>query len=708
MTEPETPRLPDETRADYVFARFRLSPTLWKLWDESTVPPEEIPLDGKAPQVLAYLLDNHDRIVSKDELLSEIWTGQVVSENALTQVIARLRRALGDSSRQASLIQTVRNRGYRYIGDPVNAAAAAPAALSRARPRGRWPLVGVAVAAVLVTVAGVALLREQPGDAPVADAEFAAFAGADSAARSAALAGLHSVSVDVRGLDDDAVAQFYAESLGSGLSLALPGLFAVPVEPAERTVENTQPPVLTGTILTSAHELLVNLELVHKQGAAPLWRVQDLRIPTARAMHYRIHLAETLASLTRRPLHPDLRSELQFAIVQPQTPLELLVAGRARYLQFAYAANERAIEFFERALREEPEFVAARSSLALSIVARSHRFGMDDRWLEEGAQIAQEAVNQSSNAYDAWRALGMVALEGRKPNVALEYFQTALALAPRHYPTVFTVSQTLFNMGRLDEAIEIHARFPEHPYGRAMLVSYLIELGLHDEADRFSALPFPHEQEFALVNFALLYKAAVAGNIDDARELGDALRRAYPEMRASLLLLCAEIEQRAGNEDAARKMFREAYAANPEGAGARLRMAEIWLLEDRQEEAHALLDRVIQEGRQRFDIELARWPQLRELALAAALRGDVEQALTWRDRSIEAGAYTNEWDHTDSRFRAIATEPRFAEQTLLMQARMAKMRSRALDSLVAGSPRASESEGQQGPLVEGPRLQEAP
>lgn len=707
MTEPETPRLPDETRADYRFARFRLSPTHWKLWDESVEPPEEIPLDGKAPQVLAYLLDHHDRIVSKDELLSQIWAGQVVSENALTQVIARLRRALGDSSRQASLIQTVRNRGYRYIGDQVSSAASAPASRSAGRAVARWPLAWAAAAAVLVAVAGFGLFRQQAHETG-APADFPELTATDSAARDAALAGLNSVTVDVRGLDGDAVAQFYAESLGNGLSLALPGLFAQPAAPADRTFEDLQPPVLTGTILTSAHELLVNLELVHKKGAAPLWRVQDLRIPTARAMHYRIHLAETLASLTRRPLHPDLRSELQFAIVQPQTPLELLVAGRARYLQFAYAANERAIEFFERALREEPEFVAARSSLALSIVARSHRFGMDDRWLEEGAQIAQEAVNQSSNAYDAWRALGMVALEGRKPNVALEYFQTALALAPRHYPTVFTVSQTLFNMGRLDEAIEIHARFPEHPYGRAMLVSYLIELGLHDEADRYSALPFPHEQEFALVNFALLYKAAVAGNIDDARELGDALRRAYPDMRASLLLLCAEIEQRAGNEDAAREMFRQAYAANPEGAGARLRMAEIWLQEDRAEEAHALLDRVIQEGRQRFEIELARWPQLRELALAAALRGDVEQALVWRARSIEAGAYTNEWDHTDSRFHAISQEPRFAEQTLLMQARMAKMRSRALDSLFAGSPRASESEGQQGPLVEGPRLQERP
>ncbi|MEM1230898.1 MAG: tetratricopeptide repeat protein [Pseudomonadota bacterium] len=658
-----------------------------------------MPLDGKAPQVLEYLLSHRDRIVSKDELLSEVWKGQVVSENALTQVITRLRRALGDSSRQAALIQTVRNRGYRYIG-PLDNEGALPVA---AEPR-RWPVLALASAATLALALGVYFSGVADRFAPsAAQTELQTL---DSAVRDEALAALRGVALDIRGVDGDPVASAYADSIASGLAIVLPGLFMEP-DPAPApaaagaaTFGTSALPVLTGTLSTHAHELLINLEL---QGpdAQILWRVQDLRVPTERAMHYRMHLAETLASITRRPLHPDLRSELEFAIQQPQTPLELLVAGRAEYLEFEYGANERAIEFFERALRQEPEFVAARSSLALAIVARAHRFEMDDRWLEEGVAIAQETINASKDAYDAWRALGIVALEEQKPYVALEYFQTALALAPRHYPTVYTVSQTLFNMGRLDEAVEIHARFPEHPYGRAMLVSYLIELGLHDEAERYSAIPFPREQEFALVNFALLYKAAVSGNIGEARELGADLRRAYPDMRASLLLLCAEIEQRAGNDDGARQMFRDAYEANPEGVGARLRMAEIWLEEGQRERAIAMLDRVILEGHKRFEIELARWPQLRELALAAALKGDVEQALIWRARSIEAGAYTNDWDHTDSRFAAIAGHPSFAKQTLLMQARVTKMRSRALDSLLAGSPPASESENNQGPLVKG-------
>jgi pimeloyl-ACP methyl ester carboxylesterase/DNA-binding winged helix-turn-helix (wHTH) protein len=71
------------------------------------------------PQVfdlLVYLLQNRDRVVSKDDLLAAIWGGRIVSESTLTSRINAARRAVGDSGEQQALIRTVARKGIRFVG----------------------------------------------------------------------------------------------------------------------------------------------------------------------------------------------------------------------------------------------------------------------------------------------------------------------------------------------------------------------------------------------------------------------------------------------------------------------------------------------------------------------------------------------------------------------------------------------------------------
>jgi tetratricopeptide (TPR) repeat protein/DNA-binding winged helix-turn-helix (wHTH) protein len=65
--------------------------------------------------VLLFLLKNAGRVVSKDELTAEIWRDATVTENALTQCIAEIRKALGDDSRNPIYIRTVSKIGYQFI-----------------------------------------------------------------------------------------------------------------------------------------------------------------------------------------------------------------------------------------------------------------------------------------------------------------------------------------------------------------------------------------------------------------------------------------------------------------------------------------------------------------------------------------------------------------------------------------------------------------
>src|ERR1051325_29382 len=59
-----------------------------------------VPLEPKAFNVLVYLIENRERLISKSELLDAIWRETFVTENAMTRLIAQLRRALGDDVKE--------------------------------------------------------------------------------------------------------------------------------------------------------------------------------------------------------------------------------------------------------------------------------------------------------------------------------------------------------------------------------------------------------------------------------------------------------------------------------------------------------------------------------------------------------------------------------------------------------------------------------
>jgi TolB-like protein/Tfp pilus assembly protein PilF len=71
------------------------------------------------PQVfdlLAYLIENRHRVVSKDDLLAAIWHGRLVSDSALTSRVNAARCALGDSGNEQRLIKTHLRKGIRFVG----------------------------------------------------------------------------------------------------------------------------------------------------------------------------------------------------------------------------------------------------------------------------------------------------------------------------------------------------------------------------------------------------------------------------------------------------------------------------------------------------------------------------------------------------------------------------------------------------------------
>jgi TolB-like protein/tetratricopeptide (TPR) repeat protein len=101
----------------YRFKSFELDTDRHELRDNRA----PVPIEPQVFALLTLLVTNSDRMVSKEEMIEQIWNGRVVSDSALSSRIKSLRQALGDDGKSQSLIRTVHGRGFRFVGDVVAA-----------------------------------------------------------------------------------------------------------------------------------------------------------------------------------------------------------------------------------------------------------------------------------------------------------------------------------------------------------------------------------------------------------------------------------------------------------------------------------------------------------------------------------------------------------------------------------------------------------
>jgi len=89
---------------------------------------ELVALEPQVFDLLVYLVQNRDRVVSRDDLLTAIWGGRIVSESTFTSRVSAARRAVGDSGEVQRWIRTVPRKGVRFVGvvEEARDAAAPP------------------------------------------------------------------------------------------------------------------------------------------------------------------------------------------------------------------------------------------------------------------------------------------------------------------------------------------------------------------------------------------------------------------------------------------------------------------------------------------------------------------------------------------------------------------------------------------------------
>jgi transcriptional activator of cad operon len=270
---------------------WRIDPQLGQM----TRGTDNVRLDARALRLLMYLANRAGETVSIEELLDQVWSGVVVTQDSVYQAVTALRRLLGDDARQPKYIVTVPRLGYRLVA-PVRAAAdepVLPAPVTEAVPRRRvTPVIAAGLALlVLVLVVGV----------------FAWRASTNPSAQS--LAVLPFLDLTSQAMDEEYFADGMTEALIDRLS-GEPG-FEVPSASASYFYKNTQVPpaqiarelrvryLLEGSLRESDEALRIAARLTRASDNFVVWTQTYERPKPARA-RIQEEIAEEVVVALRR------------------------------------------------------------------------------------------------------------------------------------------------------------------------------------------------------------------------------------------------------------------------------------------------------------------------------------------------------------------------------------------------------------------------
>jgi DNA-binding winged helix-turn-helix (wHTH) protein/tetratricopeptide (TPR) repeat protein len=115
----------------YLFDDYALDTQLYEL-RHAGVP---CPLEPQVLAILLYLLQHRDRLITRQELLEHVWPERFISETTLDHRVMQVRQAIGDSGQAQRRIQTLRGRGYRFVGAVEERTAASAPLLAPVLPQ---------------------------------------------------------------------------------------------------------------------------------------------------------------------------------------------------------------------------------------------------------------------------------------------------------------------------------------------------------------------------------------------------------------------------------------------------------------------------------------------------------------------------------------------------------------------------------------------
>ncbi len=483
---------------------------------------EPVGVSPRGFDILQVLVEQRAQVMSRAEIMAQVWPGVSVEEHNLSVQMSKLRRVLGDSGEDGQVIATVPGRGYRFVAaleEPDSGAGAAmppgvppPAPWAEAQTAGPLPAAGQPLPA-MPSLPASPLPASPPPAAPPFVAPLSAARGARlprwwlAAGAAASLAGLAGwavlpgrrpapplsiVVMPLRDLSGSADQTYLADAISDDLTTDLaqiPAATVIARETADSYARRGLPAgelgralgvryVLEGSVRKEGAVLHVNAQLIDTGSGAHLWAqrfdvapdgVSEARDTIVRrigsALNVELVAVESARSLQDRPRDP--------------TALDLFFRARSildhddslRGFQAAQA-------LLEQSVAAQPGFgdaLAELGSLLLRKMLSADDPDSEKDFAEAASVIARaQAVSPRNAQAEAARAR-MLVIQGKYTEAAYAA-REALDRDPANLVALGALALSAFNQGRLDDA------------GRAMQTLLRINPGSLSERARLFGL----------------------------------------------------------------------------------------------------------------------------------------------------------------------------------------------------------------------------
>jgi TolB-like protein/tetratricopeptide (TPR) repeat protein len=488
------------------------------------------------PQVfdlLVYLTQNRDRVVSKDEIFASIWEGRVVSDSTLTSRINAARTAVGDSGREQKLIRTVPRKGLRFVGEV------------RTQPQGAEPAVAS---------------KPAPGPSRAAL----------SLPERPAIAVLPFIN-----MSGDPEQEYFSDGISEDIITGLSKLrwFFVIARNSSftykgKTVHLKQVAeelgvgyVVEGSVRKSGDRVRITAQLNDVSTGSHIWAERYDR-DLADVFAVQDEITESIVAA----IEPQLYAAENFrARRKPPGSLDawdLVMRALSHFWRVTRQDNMVAQALLEKAIAIDPNY-----GQALGVLATSHTFSAHMGWAdmatvapvaERAALAAVEADSEDPWAHDG---LGYVYLFARRFDDSLAEFELALRLNPNFSLAQAFYGVTLCYCGRWQEgdlAVRRALRLsPRDPFAALYygIAAYAQFIGHnYDEAIRFAQDALRQRSDFVGGHRVLTAAAGMAGQHQLASVGLQGLRRAQPNV--TLAWIASELPMQ---HDADREHYLEGF-----------------------------------------------------------------------------------------------------------------------------------------------------
>ena len=472
----------------FYFGPFVLKPEQYGL--EVAGQPRQ--LQPKVFELLAFLVANRDRVVSKEELLRNIWHGAYVSEAAISRAVSEVRKVLRAGGGSADWITTVYGRGFRFVG-PVIEDLAAPDGASAVpdSPPEEERRISIAV----LPFADRSPQRDQ--------AHLCEGMAEEILHRLAHVVGLR---VAARGVSFQYDALADPREVGRQIGADL---------------------VLEGTVRKEGDELRIGVEVTDARTGLQVWSEQWQR-NSQQVFALQDQTATLIAETLELRLAPDAPRHEARRTASSQA-YDLYLRGRSLYHQARKKTYYEARPLFAAAIELDPEYAlahAASAQCSASLYLFHEPSAENLRLADASSSRALELAPEVAEAHSA-RAMTL-STKGRMEEAEV-HFRRALELDPLSFEANHNFARHRFSQGQMAEAVTFFFRAIEaDPTAYApcsICASALSTLGRKTEASRLQELAMARVQRRLLRypdDQRAIYLGAVAlardGRTDEALE----------------------------------------------------------------------------------------------------------------------------------------------------------------------------------------------